>query len=76
MIGNRTLAARIAETLYSGRHRVTRRLIERELAKADLSLQDPVVRDSVYAVRACYLSSRRRSRRRDSSSGDLAGDRS
>lgn len=62
MIGNRALAARIAETLYAGRRRVTRRLIERELAKADLSLQDPVVRDSVYAVRTCYLASRRRSK--------------
>ncbi|MBY8604163.1 TniQ family protein [Burkholderia arboris] len=52
---NRRLALKTVDALYTSRRRVTRKLIDETLGEVGLSLQDPVVRDAVYAIRARYL---------------------
>lgn len=51
----RKLATKTVKTLYASKRRVTRDLMDRELGKVGLSLQNPVVREAAYAVRAKQL---------------------
>jgi transcriptional regulator with XRE-family HTH domain len=54
---NQNLARHTIEKLYASRLRVTRRLMDEALSKVGLSLQDPVVREAVYAVRTAHVTS-------------------
>ncbi|QDQ84774.1 TniQ family protein [Paraburkholderia megapolitana] len=52
---NRNLAIQMIQELYARRVRVTRDLMDDVLGKVGLSLQDPVVREAVYALRTDQL---------------------